>query len=280
MKQVPLSVIIPTYNRAVLLERSLRSVLLQTTACKEIIVVDDGSTDATKEVVERFASKACYPIHYVFQPNKGPSAARNHGIALAENEYLAFLDSDDHWHKQKIEVQFNALSRNREYRMSHTYETWLRNGIHLNQKKRHVPWHGDVFRQCLALCAIGMSTVLMEKSIFDEIGLFDEEMPCCEDYDFWLRVSCQHHFLLVPERLTTKEGGREDQVSEQHRVGMDRLRIHALQKLVCSGMVSFEQERLTREEIVRKATIFGEGCLKHKQQALGEQYLNIAKTFA
>lgn len=279
MKQVPLSVIIPTYNRALLLERSLRSVLRQTTACKEIIVVDDGSTDATKEVVERYATKACYPVHYLFQPNKGPASARNLGIAQAQNDYLAFLDSDDHWNKQKIEKQFQALTRYSEYRISHTYEKWMRNGIHLNQKEKHIPWHGEVFRQCLALCAIGMSTIMMEKSIFDKVGLFDEEMPCCEDYDFWLRVSCRYPFLLIAERLTIKEGGRDDQVSAQYRVGMDRLRIDALQKLVCSGILNVEQDRLAREELVRKATIFGEGCLRHSQQELAEKYLDLAVKF-
>ena len=279
MKTVPLSVIIPTYNRADFLPRSIQSVLRQSRSCAEIIVVDDGSIDSTKTVVEEIAKQSRLPVYYTHQPNKGPSAARNTGIGLARNPYVAFLDSDDHWHKRKVEYQFSALSDSNEYRISHTYEKWLRRGEHLNQKKKHIPQHGDIFTHCLSLCAVGMSTVMLEKSIFDDVGFFDENMRCCEDYDFWLRVSSLYPFLLIPERLTVKEGGRDDQVSVQYRVGMDRFRIDALEKLIGSGVLNCEQKSATISELVHKATIFGEGCLKHQQIDIGTYYINLAESF-
>lgn len=277
MKNADLTVIIPTYNRAHFLDRAITSALNQTLACKEIIIVDDGSTDNTAEVVAGKAQKSKIPILYIAQENQGPSAARNLGVAHSSAKYIAFLDSDDHWQKQKIKKQYSALLLHPKYRISHTYEKWLRRGEHLNQKKKHIPRHGDIFDHCLSLCAVGMSTVMLEKSLFNEIGLFDESMRCCEDYDFWLRVSCLHPFLLVDERLTIKEGGREDQVSYQYRVGMDRLRIDALVRLLKAGALNQKQAILCKKEIQRKAKIFGIGALKHDQQELGEQYLHLVE---
>lgn len=275
MKNADLTVIIPTYNRAHFLDRAIDSVLKQTLSCAEIIIVDDGSTDNTAEIVAQKALKSSIPLLYIVQENRGPSAARNVGVSHSSCNYIAFLDSDDHWQKQKIKKQFSALLAHSKYRISHTYEKWFRRGEHLNQKKKHIPRHGDIFDHCLSLCAVGMSTVMLEKSLFDEIGFFDESMRCCEDYDFWLRLSCRHRFLLIDERLTIKEGGRDDQVSYQYRVGMDRLRIDALLRLLEAGILTKTQETLCRSELLAKAKIFGAGAIKHGQQELGEQYLRL-----
>lgn len=277
MKNADLTVIIPTYNRGHFLERAIDSVLNQTLSCAELIIVDDGSTDNSAELVAEKAQKSRIPLLYIRQENQGPSVARNVGVQQSSSQYIAFLDSDDHWQKQKIKKQYSALQGQSKYRISHTYEKWLRRGEHLNQKKKHIPGHGDIFGHCLSLCAVGMSTVMLEKSLFAEIGFFNETMRCCEDYDFWLRVSCRHPFLLVDERLTTKEGGREDQVSYQYRVGMDRLRIDALQRLYESGVLTQQQRALCHAEMCLKAKIFGLGAIKHGQKELGEQYLQIAQ---
>lgn len=276
MKIADLTVIIPTYNRGHLLDRAIDSVLRQTLSCAEVIIVNDGSTDNTSEVVEAKAEMSRVPIRYIVQDNLGPSAARNAGIVQSCSKYIAFLDSDDHWQKQKIKKQYSALQANPKYRISHTYEKWLRRGEHLNQKKKHIPRHGDIFDHCLNLCAVGMSTVMLEKSLFTEIGIFNEEMRCCEDYDFWLRLSCRHHFLLIDERLTVKEGGRDDQVSYQYRVGMDRLRIDSLVRLLDAKILNNDQSLLCTQELQQKARIFGAGAVKHGQVELGERYLRLA----
>lgn len=270
---LPVSVIIPTYNRAEFLPRAMNSVLKQTRSCSEIIVVNDGSTDNTTEVVENILSCSKTPYSILNQKNKGPSAARNNGVKKARFPYVAFLDSDDHWKKRKLEIQFKALNENRNYLICHTYEKWLRRGEHLNQKKIHIPREGYIFDHCVMLCAVGMSTVMVRKELFDDIGFFDESLRCCEDYDFWLRTSSKFEFLLVNQPLTVKEGGREDQVSHMYRLGMDKLRLYSLKKLLRSDALSEQQCSIALQEFERKSLIFGNGCIKHGSNDIGTDVL-------
>jgi len=279
MPPYSISVIIPTYNRLQLLGRALESVAGQTAECSEIIVVDDGSTDGTIDFLNKLTVSFEIPLKVLRQGNKGPAAARNWGIKHAKNEYIAFLDSDDHWSKRKIETQFKVLKENPEYFISHTKEKWLRRGMHLNQKKKHIPRHGNIFDHCLQLCGVGMSTVMVKKSLFDQVGVFDETLHCCEDYDFWLRVSARFHFYLVELPLTVKEGGREDQVSFKYRVGMDRMRIYAINKIIDSEILNGKQRLLALDQLIKKCTLFGKGCLKHGRRETGTYYLKLAESY-
>ena len=201
------SVVIPVYNRAKLLARAIDSVLSQTCRDFELIVVDDGSTDNTAMVARGYGGD----LVYIHQKNKGAAAARNAGIRAANFDLISFLDSDDWFLKHKLEQQIAAMAGNPEYLVSHTQEKWLRRGRHLNQKKRHRKAHGDLFPRCLELCAVGMSTIMVRRELFEQVGMFDESLPCCEDYDLWLRVATRYPFLLVDQPLTVKEGGRQDQ---------------------------------------------------------------------
>jgi glycosyltransferase involved in cell wall biosynthesis len=273
-----ISVIIPTFNRREMLLRALTSVFQQTARCSEVIVVDDASTDGSYEYMAAAMARHWRDrIRWVALPeNRGAAAARNAGIVRADGEIVAFLDSDDHWLPQKLEVQAKYMGGNPGFLISHTREKWLRRGQHLNQKNKHIPRHGDVFSHCLELCAVGMSTVMAHRSLFDRVGLFDEDMRCCEDYEFWLRVSCRYPFLLVDRQLTIKEGGRQDQVSFQYRQGMDRLRIDAIDRLVRSGALNPLQQEQAREEMKRKCMIYGKGCIKHGRIDEGMQYLALA----
>ncbi len=272
-----ISVVIPTYNRAKLLARALQSVLDQRLPCDEIIVVDDGSTDFTNDSVRQFAADSLVKVRYLHQENRGPAAARNLGIGAAYYDTLAFLDSDDHWQKNKLKLQYAALVQNPEMLISHTREKWLRRGKHLNQKKKHQPGNGDIFQHCLQLCAVGMSTVMLQKKLFKQVGFFNEKYRCCEDYDLWIRTSCNYPFLLVDEPLTIKEGGRDDQVSFQYRVGMDKLRIASIQDLLQGKTLTPEQTELSLLELYRKCSVYGKGCLKHDKSEEGSRYLDIAK---
>ncbi len=272
-----LSVIIPTYNRLPLLERALGSVLAQTVLPREIIIIDDGSEDSTEQLVKQFKNSSEVKILYYKQPNRGPASARNRGIEMSAFAFLAFLDSDDHWHKRKIEIQFDELVKNHKIRVSHTREKWLRRGEHLNQKMIHIPPGGTIFYSCLNLCCVGMSTVMLNKSVFDDYGLFDETLRCCEDYDFWLRVSVKENFLLIDSPLTIKEGGRDDQVSSIYRVGMDKFRIYSLIKLISNENLNEEQERKARDKLVEKCKIYGRGCLKHGKTDEGNAMLELAR---
>jgi glycosyltransferase involved in cell wall biosynthesis len=274
----PVSVIIPTYNRAAYLGRAVESVAGQRDFNGEIIIVDDGSEDNTREEVNALSRR--HTIKYSYCANSGPSAARNRGVELSSCSYIAFLDSDDHWACDKLVKQMENMRRYPEYSISHTGEKWLRRGIHLNQKTIHRPRHGYIFDHCLRLCAVGMSTVVMRKEIYEEFDGLDTALPCCEDYDFWLRVSSKYRFLLIPEPLTVKEGGREDQLSHKYRVGMDKYRIYAIEKLLKEHRLTDDQRRLAVTELRKKCEIFGNGCIKHGRLKKGLEYLNISTNYS
>ena len=176
---------------------------------------------------------------------------------------ICFLDSDDQWSRKKLERQLSSFERNKKYLISHTREIWYRRGEHLNQKKKHIPKSGDVFFQNLQLCAVGMSTVMVRRKIFDSYGLFDETMQCCEDYEFWLRIGGKEQFLLIDEQLTIKNGGRDDQVSYMNRVGMDIYRIYALEKTIERTDISCLKKRELLRECIRRCRIYASGCKKH-----------------
>lgn len=273
----PVSVIIPTYNRAKQLPGAIDSVLAQTHPSFELIVVDDGSTDETPRLLREYGDDR---LRYIRQDNQGPSAARNRGIGAARHDLLAFLDSDDRFAPEKLAVQVAAMEESSDCLISHTQEIWFRNGNHLNQKKIHQKKSGDIFAQSLRLCAVGMSTIMARRELFAQVGLFDETLPCCEDYELWLRVSVRHTFLLVDQPLTVKHGGRPDQLSVQYRVGMDRFRIQAMEKLLNDPALSREQRFLARQELCRKATIYGQGCLKHGRIEEGQRFLALAAAHA
>ena len=271
----PVSVIIPTYNRHELLGKAIDSVLAQTYRNFELLIIDDGSTDGTDEFVASYGSA----VRYLYQDNLGVAAARNTGIQAARHDLLAFLDSDDTFAPEKLKVQVAAMTAQPEFLVSHTDEIWYRCGQLLNQKNRHVREGGDIFARCLELCAVGMSTAMVRRSLFDEVGLFNEELVCCEDYDLWLRVSVGFSFLLVAQPFTIKDGGRQDQLSRIHRVGMDRFRIASILQILEAGELNHEQKQLARRELVRKCLIYGHGCLKHGRGEEGSRYLEIAEQY-
>ncbi|MEJ2689700.1 MAG: glycosyltransferase family A protein [Deltaproteobacteria bacterium] len=271
----PVSVIIPTYNRRNFLPSAIASVLIQDHPF-ELIVVDDGSDDGTESVVPGDDPR----IRYIRQPNRGAAASRNTGIQAARHDLIAFLDSDDRFVAGKLELQAAAMGGAPRCLVSHTEELWYRRGVLLNQKKRHIKEEGDLFARSLELCVVGMSTIMARRRLFEVVGLFDESLPCCEDYDLWLRVGCRFPFLLVREALTIKEGGRADQLSVRYRVGMDRYRIASIRALLDSGYLSEEQGHLARAELFRKCNIYGAGCLKHGRPEEGRAYLDLARRLA
>ncbi|HFQ82199.1 MAG TPA: glycosyltransferase [Desulfobacterales bacterium] len=266
------SVIIPAYNRAAMLPGAIDSVLSQTGVDFELLVVDDGSSDDTAALLKTYGS--C--LTCIRQEHQGVSAARNTGIRAARAPLLAFLDSDDWFLKGKLARQSALMLANPGILVSHTGEKWLRRGRHLNQKKRHRKEGGNIFGRCLRLCAVGMSTIMARRELFHRFGLFDESLPCCEDYELWLRVSAVEPFLLLDEPLTVKEGGREDQLSVRYRLGMDKYRIYALRKLIAAAVLTEEQEKSARRELARKCRIYGNGCLKHDRPAEGREFLKLA----
>jgi len=272
-----ISVILPTYNRAAFLERAIGSIAGQTRVPDELIVVDDGSTDDTSAVLANLAKKLPFPMHVLRQENRGAAAARNLGIAHAHGDLLCFLDSDDWWDGQKIALQHEMMGSRPELLITHTREIWFRKGRRVNQKKKHAPPSGAIFPACLRMCVVGMSTVMARREFFARYGLFDEQLPCCEDYDLWLRAAWDTEFILVDHALTLKEGGRSDQLSRIYAVGMDKYRIRSLINLLGNQDICLtpEQRALVLEELQRKCAIYGQGCIKHGRREEGEFFLRL-----
>jgi len=265
------SVIIPTYNRSGSVVRAVQSVLDQSFKDLEIIVVDDGSTDDTEgRLVPCGAS-----IKYMRQPtNRGVSAARNKGIENSSGTWIAFLDSDDYWLKEKLHVQMEFLSQAPDAVACQTEEIWIRRGRRVNPKKIHKKASGEIFQRSLRLCLVSPSSVILKRSVFDEVGLFDETLEAAEDYDLWLRISCRYPVYLIDREFVVKEGGHKDQLSRKH-TGMDRFRVRALAKLINSGVLSADQEAAALEELAVKCTIYGNGCIKRGRQEEGYFYLSL-----
>ena len=252
-----ISVIVPTYNRVHQLPRALDSILCQSCSPKEIIVVDDGSTDETSALMT-----SEYPeIVFIQQQNTGVSSARNVGIKRASGDWIAFLDSDDEWLPEKLEIQMKALYENPGKKICHTNEIWIRNGKRVNPKKKHEKFGGWIFQKCLPLCCISPSSVIIHKSIFKEIGLFDYSLPVCEDYDLWLRITARNPVLYIEEPFLIKYGGHEDQLSKKYW-GMDRFRIKSLEKIISSRVLSELDENAAKKMLMEKIYIFIQGAQK------------------
>ncbi|MFQ5525800.1 MAG: glycosyltransferase family 2 protein [Thermoanaerobaculia bacterium] len=251
------AVVIPTHNRMELLARALRSVRSQSLAPSEVIVVDDGSEDGTAAMVaEEFPE-----VKLLSQPQSGVSAARNRGIATAESDWLAFLDSDDEWLPNKLEVQMDALGRERRMRLCHCEEIWVRDGRRVNPSRRHAKSGGRIFRNCLPLCAISPSAAIVHRSAFEDIGGFDESLPACEDYDFWLRFTASNPVLFVGRALLIKHGGHRDQLSRATKA-LDRYRIRALVKLLEDTELEPGDRRAAIETLLGKIDVYRAGVLK------------------
>jgi len=254
------SVIIPTYDRLEFLKESAASVLAQTFTDFELIVVDDGSTDSTAQYLQELSSED-RRVRWLTGPNLGVSAARNRGARAARAPMLAFLDSDDLWEPQKLERQLHHMAAQPHVRASYTEETWIRRGRFANPCNHHAKHDGDIFEACLALCIISPSSVMLERTLYDELGGFDESLPACEDYDLWLRLSAREAVLLVDERLIIKRNGHAGQLSQEYW-GLDRFRVRALWKLLFDEEVDADRRKLAAETLAKKAAVVAQGARK------------------
>jgi len=255
-----ITVIIPTYNRKHTLNRAVQSVLNQTYHPLEIIVVDDGSTDGTYEwLQETFPS-----VQTIYQPNQGVSAARNHGIKQSKGDWIALLDSDDEWCETKLERQVQSLKENVNILFCHTNEIWVRNGVRVNQMKKHQKYGGFIFEKCLDMCRISPSSVLLKKTIFNDVGFFDESLPVCEDYDLWLKITAKFPVLFLDELLIKKFGGHQDQLSNvQH--GIEQFRIQSLENILSQDFLTEDQKSDAIDMLIIKLKIFANGLKKRSK---------------
>ncbi|MBF0277677.1 MAG: glycosyltransferase family 2 protein [SAR324 cluster bacterium] len=268
-----ITVIIPTYNRAHWLPHAIESVLTQTVSDFELVVVDDGSRDSTPEMLSRFESS----LQTITLPeNRGVSAARNSAIQKSDSRWIAFLDSDDRWLPQKLEKQLQHLQQIPHAKIHFTDEIWIRQGKRINPKKKHHKQEGWIFQPSLSLCLMAPSTIMIEREVFERTGMFDEDLPVCEDYDLWLRITAQFPVYLLKEKLMIRYGGHSDQLSGRSW-GNDQYRVISLQKIIKSIPLSPDDHRAAVSKLIEKCQILILGFQKRGKHAEIAQYQQIIK---
>ena len=271
-----ISAIIPCFNRPQYSIEAIKSILDQTHPVNEVIFINDGSTDNTAEVVTKYLqTHSPIPFVVVTTPNLGVSHARNLGIKLAKFEWLAFLDSDDRWVINKIEQQINFIQKNPQYLWLYTDETWLKSNLIFNKKNQHKKHSTHIFENCIRKCFIGPSTTLIHKSIFKDVGLFNDQFPVCEDYELWLRISKKYPLGFIDNELTIKNGGHTDQLSTKYKA-MDYWRVKAL-SLHLQSNTSYEHLSLITKFISEKSAYLIKGFKKYDHKSKLTEIQDILK---
>jgi glycosyltransferase involved in cell wall biosynthesis len=287
-----------------LLKEAVESVLSQSRRDIELIIADDGSTDQTADYAEELSRRTEIRLRYLPLTHSGfPGLVRNRGAAAAEAGLLAFLDSDDIWKADKLKKQLplhaSALTPP-SCRISHTRELWLRGDTVVSQKKQRHRRSGIVFTDALKKCMIGPSTVIMERSLFEEFGGFREDLEIAEDYEFWLRICCCHPVAYLDEMLTVKrawelssaEGIAAGQLSEKYG-HIEYFRIQALKDLVDRGFFTDAGRKQEAEaagvedpagaaqrELARKCRIFARGAEKRGRSEEARRYFHLSERYA
>jgi glycosyltransferase involved in cell wall biosynthesis len=213
------SVIVPAYNRADCIGRCLDSIAAQTYPVDEIIVIDDASKDRTVDEIRKWMRAHRTPIRLIsHDQNLGGSAARNTGIRAASSEWIAFLDSDDLWHPEKIAKQILALER------AGDSAAMVYAGLRFFDERGDFTYtvipqrEGDLSNALYGknlLCS--SSSFMIRKELLERVGGFDESLPSCQDWDLWIRLSREAHFVAVPEILVDYDDTARDRISRNHR---------------------------------------------------------------
>ena len=301
------SVIIPVYDRYPMLLQAAASVLCQTYRDFELIIADDGSTDETAQInsnglaadlsgVIEAGQAIRFPaldyrhpgelepipppaFRYVRIDHTGmPGAARNAGAQVAMGAYLAFLDSDDLWLPQKLELQ-TALMKSSSCPISHTREVWLRDGQIVSQASQKHKRKGRLFEDSLVKCIIGPSTVMIERSLFLETGGFREDLQIGEDYELWLRITSKQPVAYIDTPLTVKRAGHPDQLTSKYGQ-IEIFRIHALASLLDAGFFEGDSRGLAAAELSRKCMIYANGAKKRGRDEEAAKYRSMARAYS
>lgn len=235
-----ISVVIPCYNSQDTIERALTSVYNQTYKDFEIILVDDGSIDRTRFVIEEFfINKSSINYKYIYQNNSGPSKARNSGVEASSGKYIAFLDSDDEWHERKLELQVNIIEENNLNFLgsTYTYEKFINFG------KKDFELQTYEFKKLILSNKFSTPGVIIKKDLFKMLNGFDTSMKYAEDYDLWLRASLLKPLYLIAEpklfRLYKSAYG-EDGLSS-HMYPMYKGEVKILDKLFENKNIGFSR---------------------------------------
>jgi glycosyltransferase involved in cell wall biosynthesis len=192
-----ISVVIPVYNGELTIKSTIESVLTQTFNDFELIVINDGSTDSTLDILGRFQDSRIKVYSY---PNAGLSASRNRGIDQASGDYISFLDADDLWTADKLEAQLNVLRKEPGVSVAYSWTDFIDRAGNLLGYGIYDTDIGYVFPKLLVFFFIGSgSNALICKNVFEEVGRFDESLVAAEDWDMFLRIAARYNFSVIPK---------------------------------------------------------------------------------
>lgn len=270
------SVIMPIYNSSMYLDRSIQSVINQTYTNYELVIVDDGSTDSSKYIIDKYKSNE-HCIKYIYQDNKGIAGARNTGIMNAKGDYIALLDADDIWRRNKLEFCINELSNNPSIGLVHSafnvidiHDSTLYECIHDIDKMS-----GNIFNKLvLREISIAAVTVIFRKKCCDSIGLFDEnkDIMGVDDRDLWIRISREFKVSYVNKILASWRKHKHN-YSGQNNI-MVQARINQLNKLLKNNMID---DYLFNKAISKVYKEAGDSCLSLNNRQAREYYSNSIK---
>ncbi len=261
------SVVIPTFNRAHCICKAIDSVISQTYSNTEIVVIDDGSSDNTREVLEKYGSAVCY----FYQENKGIAGARNAGIRKSTGEYIAFLDSDDYWKPEKLERQMALFDEHREYGLVASRCASVRLDGSYREKNRPGK-SGWVLNDLFVKNFIRTSSAVIRKGCFDAIGLFDESLTECEEYDLWLRIAAAYPVGFIDDSLAVYVDN-PDGISTDSLAG----RLFRLQVLEKEYLQKKIPPKMYARRIADTCHYIGRHYLKRGQKEEGRAFLKRAQ---
>lgn len=265
------SVVIPTYNREKIISTALESVLAQTYTDYEIIVIDDGSTDSTRDLIRSYADRQ---VHYFYQDNKGIAGARNAGIRTCSGAHIAFLDSDDYWLPGKLEQQMALFDQDPEYGLVASCCASVRYDGSFRATNRSGK-SGRVLRELFIKNYIRTSAAVVTRQCLEKVGLFDESLKECEEYDLWLRIAAEYPIGFINEPLAVY-------VDNPAGVSTDSLigRLYRLQVLEKDYLRQRIPRRLYCRRIADTCHYIGRHYLSRGQAKEGRAYLRRAQRLA
>ena len=291
-----ISVVIPTFNRAKQAQDALKSVLAQTYSDFEVIVVDDGSTDETSEVIPKLISSAARGkrVRYFFQPNQGQSAARNKGIEEAGGEWIAFLDSDDVWLPEKLEWQVRAIEQFKHMCCACITDARLVDNVGLD--KTAFRESGKQYQEMLGMeseaianlvrCRdpFWVSTLLVRTDVVKQIGWFDPRLRYAEDHDFLFRLSLMTPFCYVNKPLCVTDRSKSTEGSKCRLWDNVEVRLRGSQ-LMFEKWLKLDSELApdVRKKVVRSLrhvySAWTNWYLEHEQYEEARQAVNMAMKY-
>ena len=215
-------------------------------------------------------------VRLIVQQNQGVSAARNLGISESRHPWIAFLDSDDLWEPEKLTIQMEALATSPDTLIVHCRELWLRSGRTISQTGQRHRRAGWLFADAVRKCIIGPSTVLLHRSVLNDVGGFRHDLQIAEDYELWLRVTARYPVAYCDRELVIKRAGHGNQLSERYG-HIERFRVEALAPLVEADHWQEPERSIARQELARKCVIHAAGARKRGHDVEAARYESLAR---